>query len=182
MDNYQLGLKEDLARNYRGAIEFYSKSVESEELVLDAHINLIVILIIIALDPGLSLFLISKRVYTESELGHLYKYLNRLMQKSLITFNSSEISFWNYYKESFFSNFSRDRISAFIGRDNSNIIPYFQLYIDDLSEGKDVSSYLNQVENLKAELLKKNTIKNDYILALIESAEMHYGGNENVPR
>lgn len=171
MQNYKLGLNEDLAGNYRRAIEFYSKSVESEELILDAHLNLIVLLITVCFDFGLTLTLMDNRTYNESEISDLCEYLNRILQRSLVVFDSSEVSFWKYYKENYYSGFSRDKISAFLKQSNSNRIPYFQLYIQDLAEKQDVSLYKAEVDELKEELSKTKTIKNEYILSLIESAE-----------
>ena len=171
MQYYELGLKEDLARNYAGAVEFYSKSVDSEELILDAHLNLIVLLITICFDFGLTSTLISNRIYSESQIGDLYELLNRVLQRTLLVFESSEVSFWKYYKENYYSGFSRNRISDFLKRDDSCRIPYFQLYILDLADKNDVSLYRSEVEILKKELSKSRTIKSDYILSLIESAE-----------
>jgi len=171
MQNYNLGLKEDLARNYKGAIEYYSKSVEAEELVLEAHLNLIVLLIIVCFDFGLTRTLINNRTYTESQISGLCEYLNRLLQKTLIVFDSSEVSFWKYYKENYYSGFSRDRVRDFLKQKNSSRIPYFQLYIQDLAEKQDVSLYKREVDELKYELSKNKTIKNEYISSLIESAE-----------
>ncbi len=171
MQYYKLALKEDLARNYGRAIEFYSKSIESEELVLEAHLNLIVILITVCFDFGLTLSLISNRTYTESQISNLCENLNNLLQKSLVVFNSSEVSFWKYYKDNYYSGFSREKISDFLKQKNSNRIPYFQLYIKDLAEKRDVSLYKTEVDKLKDELSKTKTIKNEYILSLIDSAE-----------
>ena len=171
MQNFKLGIKEDLARNYRGAIEFYTKSVETEEMILDAHLNLIVIMITVCFDFGLTSSLIGKQIYTESDINELGEYLNRLLQKSAIAFNFSEISFWKYYKENYYSGYSRDRVNGFLNQPDSNLIPYFQLYVEDLAARRDVSQYKNEIQKLKNELQKVNTIKNEYILSLIQSAE-----------
>jgi hypothetical protein len=40
MQNFELGMKADLARNYRKLSNYIRRPFESKELILDAHINL----------------------------------------------------------------------------------------------------------------------------------------------
>ncbi|MEM0940479.1 MAG: hypothetical protein AAGI25_11935 [Bacteroidota bacterium] len=172
MDRYfQLGLNEDLKGNYKAAVDFYIQSVENEEMCLDAHLNLMVILIEVVFDYGVTSNLINKGIYEKSEIDGLFEYLNSLTQKTEILFDSNEVSFWKYYKEAFYQGLDRKAIVDIINQDKNSLIPYFPLYITDLESQMGVSSYVDQINKLKKALFKSQTIKNKYVLSLIESAE-----------
>jgi len=171
INHYDLALEEDLKGNYRGAIDLYSKSIENEELNLDAHLNLIVILIEVVLDYGVTSDLINRGVYQQSEINDLLEYLNSLIQKTEILFDSNEIRFWRYYKEMFYNGIDSQKVRSIIDQDKECLVPYFQLYISDLESQEDFSAYENEIQRLKELLSEKATIKNKYILSLINSAE-----------
>lgn len=168
---YKQGLEEDIKGNYKEAIDLYFKSVEAEELELDAYLNLIGILIEASLDFGVSSDLINKGVYTQDELNALYESLGLILKKAEISFDSNEVVFWKYYKENYFTGIDIDKIKEIIKKDDLNLVPYFQLYIDDLVNGNEVLLYTHKIKELKIYLLERQTIKNRYILSLIESAE-----------
>ena len=167
------GLSEDIKGNYRSAIEWYIRSIESEELCLEAYLNLIGILIELSIDPGISSALITDGTYTQDELNGLTQYLKSLLVKADIHFDSNEVAFWRYYFENFFYGLERDKVKEIIERDTSELVPYFQLYIGDLAAGNEVLFYLDKIKELKKVLLEKKTIKNRYIHSLIEAAEYH---------
>lgn len=168
---YKQGLEEDLKGKYKEAIDFYCKSIENEELELDAYLNLIGILIEVSLDFGVSSDLINKGIYTQDELNTWYEYLGLILKKAEISFDSNEIVFWKYYKENYFTGIDREKIMEIIKKDDLNLVPYFQLYIDDLVNGNEVLLYIHKIEELKILLLERQTIKNRYIRSLIESSE-----------
>jgi hypothetical protein len=162
IDFYKQALSEDIKGNYKGAINSYMRSIEGGESCLEAYLNLIVILIEVSLDYGISSDLLRSKTYTQDELDGLSKYLRPLLEKA---------AFWKYYKENFFDGLLNDRVKEIIEMDNSNLVPYFQLYVDDLVNDNDVLLYYHKIEDLKHSLRDHQTIKNKYILSLIESAE-----------
>jgi hypothetical protein len=168
---FEKGLHEDIKGNYKKAIDLYIQSIENEELNLEAYLNLIGILIETSLDFGVSSDLTQRHIYSQVELDNLYKYLGNLLKKAEIHFHSSEIIFWKYYKENYYKGLSSDQIKDIIKIDDTNLVPYFQLYIDDLSNDNDTLHYHHKIEDLKQHLKEKLTIKNKYVLSLIESAE-----------
>jgi hypothetical protein len=170
-DFFTQGLNEDLKGNYKNAINLYIKSIEDEELCLEAYLNLIGILIEVSLDYGSSSELVRNQTYTQDELNDLSKYLMSLLVKAETHFSSNEIVFWKYYKANFFDGLKNDRVKEIIEKDDSNLVPYFQLYIDDLANDNETILYYHKIEELKQFLREKQTIKNKYILSLIESAE-----------
>lgn len=170
-DFFTQGLSEDIKGNYKNAVKFYIKSIEGEELCLEAYLNLIGILVEVSVDYGISSELVRNRTYTQDELNDLSKYLRSLLVKAENHFSSNEIAFWKYYTENFFDGLKSDRVKEIIEKDNSNLIPYFQLYIDDLANDNEVLLYRHKIEELKQLLQEKKTIKNKYILSLIEAAE-----------
>jgi len=165
------GLDEDIKGNYKNAINLYIRSIEGEELCLEAYLNLIGILVEISLDYGIASELIRNQTYTQEDLNDLSKYLKPLFEKAENHFSSNEIVFWKYYKESFFDGLENDRVKEIIEKDDSNLVPYFQLYIEDLVNGNETILYYHKIVELKQFLLDKQTIKNKYILSLIEAAE-----------
>lgn len=172
MSYFQLALKEDLAHNYKEAIELYSKSVEDEELILDAHLNLTVILFNLCHDIGLSSYLINNKKFNEIEIARLCEYMNFLIKKTVVMFSkSNEAIFWKYFKENYYTGYSNGELREIIMQDEKNLVPYFQLYIAELANRNDVSGYKEIISKLKSDLIKNKTIKNEYILSLIESAE-----------
>lgn len=178
MDMYfEQGLSEDIKGNYRNAVNSYMLSVENEEMNLDAYLNLIGILTEISLDYGVYSDLIEKGIYTQDEMNDLYEYFGILLNKAAIHFDSNEIPLWKYFKESYFGSLQRDRIQEIIRMEQSNLIPYFLLYLHDLAVDNDVIHYYHKVQELKQLLREKKTIKNRYILSLIESAEKQKGGS-----
>jgi hypothetical protein len=168
---FEQGLHEDIKGDYKKAIDLYVRSIENEELNLEAYLNLIGILIETSLDFGVSSDLIQRRIYSQEELDDLYKYLGNLLKKAEIHFPSSEIAFWKYYKENYYKGLNSGQVKEIIKIDDTNLVPYFQLYIDDLSNDNDTLHYYHRVEDLKHQLKERLTIKNKYILSLIESAE-----------
>ncbi len=161
----------DLAGNRKSAIELYVDSIEHEELVIDAYLNLIGILTEISVDDGIAVDLVRTREFSEKQIIHLISYLPPLMRRAAGHFGSNEIEFWKYYNENFYSEFERERILTIIEKDPSSLIPYFLLYFQDLSNDADIFSYSSKITELKEALVDQKTIKNKYVLSLIESAE-----------
>jgi hypothetical protein len=172
---FEQGLREDIIGDYKKAIDLYIQSIENEELKLDAYLNLIGILIEVSLDFGVSADLIQRRIYSQEELDILCKYLDNLLKKAEIHFNTNEIAFWRYYKENYFKGLCNNQIKEIIKIDDTNLVPYFQLYICDLSSDNDTLHYNQKIEDLTQFLKERLTIKNKYILSLIESAERQKG-------
>jgi hypothetical protein len=168
---FEKALQEDIKGDYKKAIDLYVQSIENEELNLESYLNLAVILMEVSLDYGVSLDLIQRHIYSQNELDDLYQYLGILLKKAETHFRSDEIAFWRYYKENYFKGLSSYHIKEIIGKNDTNLIPYFQLYINDLTNDNDTLLYHYKVEELKEQLRKRLTIKSKYILSLIESAE-----------
>lgn len=172
MSFHNLGVKADLAQDYRTAIENYKNSVEAEECQIQVHLNLIGILISICVDYGLWSYLVSTRTYSEGELNTLCQYLHQLIHRSKITFpQNSEIDFWGYYIEKYYEGFSVDELREFAFRDPDQLVPFFQLYVSELANGGDVRQYESQIGHLKEEVKQFPSIKNRYILSILEGAE-----------
>ena len=168
---FEIGLEQDLKGSLKGAIENYKLSVENEELIIDAHLNLIVILLEITFDFGVSSDLINNGIYSQEEINEFHDYLNNLIVKSKVLFKSNEIDLWQYCVKSYFDEFRRDDLLEIIEKDSKNLVPYFQLYIFDLGMDKEIISYSDKVEKLKEQLNSELTFKNKYIISLIEGAE-----------
>ena len=166
---FNKALLEDISGNYKKAIELYTQSIEEEELILDSYLNLAGILIEISFDHGISSSLIRGGSYTQEELDQLFESLGRLLNHAAIQFDSNEVRFWKYYMENFYYGLNRNEITKFTGSKEASLIPVFQLYIDDLSTTKS-SMYANEIRELKKLLIRDKTIKNKYILSLIEAA------------
>jgi len=168
---FKLGLHQDLAGNYDSAIDYYIKSVENEEMILDSHLNLIVILIEVVFDYGVSSDLINKGIFSQQDIDKFSDYLNSLLKKTEILFESSEIMFWKYFIESYYYEVEREKLMDIIDLDPNNLVPYHQLYITDLGLHMDTECYKTKIDKLKKKLLDQPTIKNKYIFSLINGVE-----------
>ena len=168
---FDIALRKDLNGDVKSAINVYRKSVENEEMNLESHLNLIVILIEITFDHGVGSDLINKKVYDQGELNTLYQYLETLINKTELVFDSNEVFFWKYYKEKFYEEFNRDKLIEIINIDKDSLIPYFQLYILDLENNSSPELYQHKIVELKQKLERQDTFKNRYIKSLIQSAE-----------
>jgi hypothetical protein len=164
----------DIQGNVNKAIEYYKLSIEKNEREEEAYSNLIVMLIEINFDYGKSSYLIANNIISEKDIPKLYNLLGSLLLESIEKFqNTNEFIFWKYYCDNFYNNFERKEIIKIIDQNEDILIPYFYLYINDLSEGIKSSNYKNKIIKLKESINEIGTNKNKYIKSLIDSAEFH---------
>jgi len=171
---FNTALDFDIQGNIKQAIKYYTCSIEEGEEIEEAYLNLIVLLIEITFDYGKSLDLIQSNTIKEKNIQDLYILLENVLKTAIKKFpTTNEFLFWKYYCDNFYNDFDRKGITKIIERKEDSLVPYFYLYINDLSNNIPVRHYLDKIIELKKIINESNTHKHKYLKSLIDSAEVH---------
>lgn len=163
MKQYNIAIDKDFNKQYNDAVVYYQKSVDENELNVDAYLNLAFLYWNFQDFGFFTYYNISERL---REIGYI-KY-NEIIENGINQFpNNVELKFWKkYFQHIFFGEeFSEKECKKLIERygEDEYIIPYFYLYLFDKKK------YEVEKNKLLHECAKQPTAKNIYIMSILES-------------
>lgn len=161
MKYYKIALEFDINGNIPKAIEFYEKSVNNKE-TKNSIINLLIIYWLITFDLGF------RQEYGIEERSDIYlksyKKTIELKSQAIEEYpDDVEIIFWIRYINHINGekDFSFSECEELIRKDVTQLIPYF--FVVQYSE-----KYIPQATKLYESIMNQPSIKNKYIISLIE--------------
>lgn len=165
-------IKSDLKGDIREAIELYKKAIKNNEGGEIAYLNLIGILVQINFDYGFFLDLSNKKIIEENEIVAFDRLMDDLINEGIKKFGTTnEFTFWKYYVDNYYKEFSRAELVRIIGLNENEQVPYFHLFFNDVINSVPYKHYESRILTLEKKLRAEPTIKNKYILSLIESVK-----------
>jgi hypothetical protein len=158
---FEKGLKSDIERNIMDAIHYYELSIEQNEKIKDAYINLLVIHWLIIYDYGYY----ERYGFNDNN----YKYPENQYEKILVLGKKDfpdemEFLFWEKYFNNLLAekDFLEEECLQLADMDKESLLPYFFLFIET---GK--NEYKAKAGKLIRKISNIRTIKNEYIATVL---------------
>lgn len=167
---YQQALRKDTSGDIAEAVKGYIASIEAQENILDAYINVAVIFLSVALDYGVESHYISSGVFTQKDVAAFSnRYADILAEAQRLFPSSNEPIFWKKYAEVYYHDINRQELMSIIHLQPDNPVPYFLLYVHDATHDITDIAYWQKIEELREICAKSRTTKNMYIASYIDS-------------